>query len=522
MQLLLRVLIVCTSLVYTTAAQALACVPMPTLENPAAMVCTPEPPPAAALDTTAPTIVSIVPSTAQTALPYTVTVVFSEDVADFEVADIENLAPESISVTNMSASDARTYTFTVTGADGSHRIHVRTESVHDAAGNALLSPEGTGYEAVVVYDTTAPVVSVTNAPIHGGAMHTPAHFDITSDDTAASYECAFIPGNTLGDAVFIPCNPLEGESVATFSPTLEADGVYTFAVRAVDEVGNISTPNSTEGTLITFTYDTTLPIFSVATPVPVVTPTVNPSFTVTVNEQTTLEFYGPCRSGAPTSIGSGTHVITFSPLPPGTYSQREEGESSVTLVSVPSEFMPFPEKSRYLCFFSVTDAAGNALFHTISTFTIAESSIVVETPATGGGNGPISVVTGTPTFTGGTPVVIESSTVQPGNGGRVIIGQNSIVPSISPIEITSPVFVATGGTAPVQTSTVTVVNSQPVISQQPRRVAIRTTTRRTRPASQPSQQGSTTVPAPAPENQTASAASATDGFWRYILSFFGY
>ncbi len=518
---LLRALIICSGLVYATVVQAIACVPMPTPENPVAMSCTPEPLPAIpAADTTPPTIVSITPSVVQTGAPYTVTVIFSEDVADFEIADVENLAPESITVTDFVASDARTYTFTVSGADGSHRVHIRAESVHDAAGNALLSPEGTGYEAVVIYDTTPPVVNVTNAPVHGGAVNVPVQFDITSDDTAATYECAFVRGNSLGDAVFTACNPLEGESVAVFSPILEADGEYTFAVRATDETGNRSTPNSTEGTFITFTYDTVPPVFSVVIPVQATTPINTPSFTITTNEPSTLEFYGRCGAATPTTLSTaGVHVLTFAALSPGTYSQQSvfEGEGEERLLPVSSEPLPFPKKDMHLCFFSITDMAGNTLFHTISTFIITEAPLIVTNG--GGSNGPVTVVTGTPTFTGSTPVVIDSSTTQPGNGGRVIIGQNSIVPTSSTVEITSPVFVATGGVTPVQTSTATVTHSQPVITQQPRRIATRTVPRRiARPATPPSQ----SVSAPSTENQTASAASATDAFWKYILSFFGY
>ncbi len=530
MRHILRVLIISSSLIYTTAAQAIACVPMPTPENPEAFFCPTfvppiiPPPVVPPPDTTAPTIASITPSLSSTNTPYTVTVVFSEDVFGVTLEDFENLGAEILIFSNLTVVDARTYTVSVTGPDGAHRVHVINGSATDAAGNALVSPEGVDFEAAVAYDTTAPTITMTNAPLHGTSSKGPIQFEFYADDSSATFQCAFVSGASIVGATFTPCNPPDGETVVLYVPVMSVDGVYTFAVIAADELGNQRTPASDDMTLITFTYDTTLPIFSVTTPVPVVTPTVNPSFTVAVNEQTTLEFYGPCRAGTPTSIAPGTHVITLSSLPPGTYSQREtEGEGSTTLVSVPSVFMPFPEKSRYLCFFSVTDAAGNALFHTISTFTITESPIVVETPAAGGGNGPITVVTSTPTFSGESPVVIASSTLQPGNGGRVIIGQNSIVPTESTVTFSSPTFVAAGGTAPTTTSTVTVTESQPVVQQQQRRTAVRSTQRRTPRVSNkqintvPVNQANNT-----PQNQTASAAAATDGLWRYLLSFFGY
>ena len=533
MHYLIRAFIISSALLLSTQAHAVACIPMPHPENPEITICAPELPPPLPLplptpDTTAPTVASITASTPQTNAPYTVTVVFSEDITGLTIEDFENLASDAVTFSGLVVVDARTYTVTVAGADGMHRIHVKNGSVTDTAGNELVSPEEPSYEATVFYDTTAPIVSMTNAPTHNVSSRGPIVFEFYSDDTAATYRCAFVSGDSIIGATYLPCNIPDGETVAVFAPMLSGDGIYTFAVIATDELGNERAPAVEDMTLITFTYDRSIPSITIVSPVATPSSVTTPAFTIETNEPVTLEFFGPCGSATPFSLATGQHVLTFGTLSPGTYSYRnrtidsESGEPTSSIVFIEGDRIKGEPQESTVCYFSASDAAGNMFFHTISTFVITEAPLVV-TSGGGGGNGPITVVTSTPTFTGGNPVVLESSTTQPGNGGRVIIGQNSIVPTESTVTFSSPTFVAAGGTGPTTTSTVTVTQSQPVVQQQQRRTAVRSTQRRN-----PRVSNKQTNPTPAnqtnntSQNQTASAAAATDGLWRYLLSFFGY
>jgi hypothetical protein len=519
---------------FALQTHAIACVPTGDPENPEVMFCPVfippviPPPPVPIVDTTSPTVVSITATELPTNTPYTVTITFSESVlGSFSLDDIynRNLPTESLALSNLQTSDGGvTYTFTVSGPDGNHQVTLRDGSVSDAAGNVFTTTDKAAY---VTLDTTAPSVTIQDGPQEGSTHTSYTHTFLFNgsdvSDSQIDFECAFVSGNAaaLASAVYVPCSPLEpveGVNDSSYSPTISTDGMYTFAVRARDNLGNTSIPSVESGSVRTFSVDTTVPIVTITRPVPSGGTLTVPQFTVVTSESVALEFFGPCGSATPLTLSSGEHTLSFNLLPPGTYGMNREEEGDGF-------------KKGDVCFFRASDGANNATFVFMPMFVVIESPVQV---GGGGGNGPITVVTGTLTFTGESPVVIASSTVQPGDGGRVIIGQNSIVPTTSALEITTPVIVVNDPAAPITpttTPTFTVTTSQPVITTQPapRRVAVRPTQPRTprivRPATPPQTGSSTqtnTSSDTAPGNQTASAADASGSLWRYIFSFFGY
>jgi predicted phage tail protein/sugar lactone lactonase YvrE len=128
--------------------------------------------------------------------------------------------------------------------DGDYTFRVRAT---DAAGN-------TGAAAVGSYtlDTTAPAAPViTAAPASPGSGTSPS-WSFSSDPDATT-ECEVFRGSTVISA-FGACT-----SPAAFDLAGQPDGTYTFRVRAIDALGNVSPSTSstyvldTEGPEVTFT-----------------------------------------------------------------------------------------------------------------------------------------------------------------------------------------------------------------------------------------------------------------------------
>jgi hypothetical protein len=102
-------------------------------------------------------------------------------------------------------------------ADGAHTFAVRAT---DAAGNTDPTPA----ERTWTVDTAAPETTITLGP--SGIVDTAsATFEFAADDAGARFECA------LDGAAFAACTSPQSYSGL-------ANGQHTFAVRAIDAVGN--------------------------------------------------------------------------------------------------------------------------------------------------------------------------------------------------------------------------------------------------------------------------------------------
>lgn len=116
-------------------------------------------------------------------------------------------------------------------ADGSHTFEVRAI---DKAGNV-----GAPATATWAVDGTGPTVTITEQPTAVSTLASPT-FAFTASDGAgsgvASFECQLDAGT------FSPC-----VSPATFGPL--ADGSHTFAVKAMDNLGNAGLPVSVTWTI---------------------------------------------------------------------------------------------------------------------------------------------------------------------------------------------------------------------------------------------------------------------------------
>ncbi len=123
-------------------------------------------------------------------------------------------------------------------SDGDHVLEVRAI---DLAGNEDPTPDTHEWST----DTGAPGTTIDAGP-SGTTASTDAHFEFSSDDPAATFEC------DLDDGGFAPCG-----SPQDFGGL--DDGSHTFRVRAVDEFGN---PDGTAATR-TWVVDATGPVVTI-------------------------------------------------------------------------------------------------------------------------------------------------------------------------------------------------------------------------------------------------------------------
>jgi alpha-tubulin suppressor-like RCC1 family protein len=127
---------------------------------------------------------------------------------------------------------SKNWTLMTIGGDGDKTVYVQYK---DASGNASGSVADT-----ITYDTTAPIVTITAKPavLYAGRA---GAFSFTANETVSSFECQVDSGS------FAACT-----SLFTFSAF--TDGDHTFAVRATDLAGNLSSTISH-----TWTIDATPP-----------------------------------------------------------------------------------------------------------------------------------------------------------------------------------------------------------------------------------------------------------------------
>lgn len=463
-------------------------------------------------DLTPPEVVSITTSTFYTNTPYTVTVTFSESVAgSFDLSDIDS--PQPLLMSGLTTADGVVYTFLVAGPTGSNHIRLRNGSVQDIAGNVLGV---TAVSASVIFDTVAPAISVTNGVVNNAITSERPEFDITVETTDDTLLCALVRGTSIDDAFFFDCSPDEGETTSQYAAGLEADGVYTFAVKARDELGNESTPSVDDKTRITFTYDTTTPNVFISVPVVTPSPTQNPTLTLAVDEQVTLAFIGSCGLATPNAINTGSTVLTFGPLRAGVYS----------VGGVADTFSKgAPEEGDVRCFITVTDRAGHAVYVVVPEFTLTAPEVApVVVVAPSGANGPISIVTGGSTG-GVSPVVMTSSGEQPNPGRFVLDGQSALTPTSGLAVVTPPAPVVAIIPPPVNPVVAVTPVPRPAAPQTVRRIVVRPQPRNNAPVVAGASITNGLVGNGVGNTidtsvQTASASDAFGSFWEYIVSLF--
>ena len=132
-------------------------------------------------------------------------------------------------------------------ADGTYTFKVVAT---DASG-----AQGTPASYTFAVDTVAPVVSITAAPSNPTNKVTPT-FSFTSTKTA-TFQCSLTTAST---PAYSTCGSGTG-TAASMTYAAQADGPYTFSVRATDAAGNVSQP-VTAG----LTIDTVAPVVTASPP----------------------------------------------------------------------------------------------------------------------------------------------------------------------------------------------------------------------------------------------------------------
>lgn len=139
--------------------------------------------------------------------------------------------PEAMFQCSLDGSDWESCTsgITYTGLGlGPHQFGVLAV---DPIGNADQTPALHDWTIAPPPDTEAPTTTITGAPASSTAS-TEATFEFSSDDRGAGFECA------LDGGALAPC-----VSPVTYDGLAEGD--HTFAVRAVDTLGNVEDPLAT-------------------------------------------------------------------------------------------------------------------------------------------------------------------------------------------------------------------------------------------------------------------------------------
>jgi hypothetical protein len=224
-------------------------------------------------------------------------------------------------------------------ADGSHAFEVRGI---DEAGNPDDSPASRSW----TIDTAAPDTSITGGPT-GSVSSRSATFSFSKTEEG-SFECRLDGGS------FATC-----WWTATYSGL--ADGLHTFAVRAIDEAGNVDTSPASR----TWTVDTTAPETSIT-------------------------------DGAAGTVSSRSATFTFSSGEPATFECRLDGNSFSTCNS-PASYSGLSDGTHT---FEVraADEAGN-VDSTPAARTWTVDAVAPETTITGGPSGPVSSTSASFTFT---------------------------------------------------------------------------------------------------------------------------
>lgn len=210
--------------------------------------------------------------TNSTSLPFTVA--FSEAVTLFRAQDV---TITNGSLSNFSAVDAKTFTFTVTPVDDSTvEVSVAAGVTKDLVGNSNTASQLVS----IVSDRTAPsVVITTTASSPTSAVLLP--FTVTFSEDVTGFEAGdvTITNGTLSNFVVV------SNSIYTFDVTPTADGDVSVAVAAA-VAKDAATNDNTAATTVTVAYNAApRPMITTSSPSP--TNAASLPFTVTFSEDVT-------------------------------------------------------------------------------------------------------------------------------------------------------------------------------------------------------------------------------------------
>lgn len=223
------------------------------------------------VDTVLPTVaLSLLSSNPTNTLPVLIQALFSEIVTGFDFSDVVfgGVGAASGSV----SGSGTTYTISFTpNSDGQVLLDVPASSANDAAGNG----NSTSNQASIVYDATAPSVSITSGPANASFINT------------ATPSFSFTATDALSNPVATECQVDGGGYAACTSPFTTAtlgEGPHSVDIRGTDGATNISTVASRS-----FTVDTVQPTVVLTTSVtsPVTTNAWPIVVTATFNENVT-------------------------------------------------------------------------------------------------------------------------------------------------------------------------------------------------------------------------------------------
>jgi hypothetical protein len=254
-------------------------------------------------DTEAPTAILTAPASIQAGADLTVSGANSIDVGGQIIRYRWQLDAFAVVETTTSSFTFAAATYPL--APGTHRV---TLVVVDDSGNVSLDDSR---QVQVVGDVSPPDTSIISGP-SGTIASTSATFTFTSTESGSTFECQF-DGGTFGTC------PVGYSGLA--------QGSHVFAVRAVDEAGNVDATPATRS----FTVDTVGPDTSI---------TSGPS--------------GPTNQLSPT--------FNFSSSEPGTFECRLDGPGATTrpfqACTSPRRVGPLVH-GAYAFFVRAIDAAGN-------------------------------------------------------------------------------------------------------------------------------------------------------------------
>lgn len=179
---------------------------------------------------------------------FTVTFQFDEDVTGFELADIQVANGQASAFTSV---DANTYTALITPtAEGQVTIDVNAS----VAVNSENSNNTAAIQAVINYDTTSPILTITNVPANSNAAFT-ATFGFSED--VVGFEASDVVLTNATISAFTTTN--SRTYTALITPSSEGQVTLGLAQNAAqDNEGNISLLAAQ----VTSLFDTTAPTVS--------------------------------------------------------------------------------------------------------------------------------------------------------------------------------------------------------------------------------------------------------------------
>jgi hypothetical protein len=167
-------------------------------------------------------------------------------------APTQTIAPGgvvSVSASAVAAANGKTL------VDGKFYTFTATSTFTDTTGTYQSSSSGGN---TFIYDSSAPAVSFTNFPACPAALPNPLLINAT--DAGSGVQSVYIKVDGVETNITANNNPV-GSNTYTFDTTPFSSGSHTYALRAVDKVGNDSNYSPTQ------TYDPTS--CAVPTPTPV-------------------------------------------------------------------------------------------------------------------------------------------------------------------------------------------------------------------------------------------------------------